>query len=115
MRRALLCLAASAAVACSTALGAFAGSSTPRQTKIIVYSPFTIDGQLSNGVRVIRSLRGDCWEGSVVSQRSDAWRCLSGNQILDPCNSGAVTWVACARDWFGRSVIKLVLTKSLLR
>ena len=28
---------------------------------------------------------GSCWTNSTIIQRSDAWRCMIGNEIFDPC------------------------------
>ena len=28
---------------------------------------------------------GSCWTNSNIIQRSDAWRCMIGNEIFDPC------------------------------
>src|SRR5438045_3515319 len=82
-------------------------------TKVVVYSPFTINGTLAKGVKVIRTVSGSCWEGSIVSERSDAWRCMSGNEIFDPCYSGNTKWVACLRSALGDRVVRFVLTKPL--
>jgi hypothetical protein len=29
--------------------------------------------------------RGDCWSPSIITTRTDAWRCHVGDQVLDPC------------------------------
>jgi hypothetical protein len=31
--------------------------------------------------------QGNCWTNSIAVTRSDAWRCMAGNQIYDPCFS----------------------------
>lgn len=28
---------------------------------------------------------GSCWTNSNIIQRSDVWRCMTGNEIFDPC------------------------------
>lgn len=28
---------------------------------------------------------GHCWTNSIAAPRPDAWRCMAGNEILDPC------------------------------
>lgn len=28
---------------------------------------------------------GNCWTSSMAVQRPDAWRCMAGNEIFDPC------------------------------
>jgi hypothetical protein len=97
----------------TVALAVTAVQAQPPATKIVVYSPFTPDGALTRGVKVDRTARGSCWEGSVESRRSDAWRCVVGNNIYDPCYSGAKRWVACPVTAFGSRVLKLTLTKPL--
>jgi len=103
-------------VALITVTSALARPDVPR-TKISVYSPFTITGALSSGIKVVRSFSGTCGLGSLASARSDAWRCDSntGNAILDPCYSGALNWVACPVSLFGNRVVRLNLTKPLPR
>jgi hypothetical protein len=82
-------------------------------TRIVVYSPFTLDSELAQGIRVSRSASGSCWEGSVESIRPDAWRCTVGNNIYDPCYSGPHGWVACPLTTFGSRVLRITLTRSL--
>lgn len=93
-----------------TAAAAPAG--TPARTKIVVYTPFTIDGQLTHGIKVVKRISGSCWTGSEGARRSDAWRCMSGNYIYDPCFSGPPTWVACPS---GMGLIRMNLIKPLPR
>ncbi|MDR3566892.1 MAG: hypothetical protein P4L43_02575 [Syntrophobacteraceae bacterium] len=33
-------------------------------------------------------LSGYCWTGSIAVDRPDAWRCMAGNGIFDPCFTG---------------------------
>jgi hypothetical protein len=82
-------------------------------TRIVVYSPFAPDGSLAQGVRIAGSAAGSCWEGSIESERPDAWRCTVGNFIHDPCYSGAVGWVACPSAIFGKRVLRINLSKPL--
>jgi hypothetical protein len=103
------CLVCSALIVTAAALA----TSEVTKTKVVVYSPFTINGTLSNGVNVIRTVSGSCWEASISSVRPDAWRCTSGNEIFDPCYSGTAKSVACPRSWSGDRVVRLVLTKRL--
>jgi len=38
----------------------------------------------------VRSVReGKCWTGSIAVSRPDAWRCMIGNEIVDPCFASA--------------------------
>lgn len=91
---------------------ATASGSAPTRTRIVVYTPFTTDGLLATGIKVVRTISGSCWTGSEGARRSDAWRCMSGNYIYDPCFSGPPTWVACPS---GKGVIRMNLTKPLPR
>lgn len=91
-------------------------AATSARTQIVVYTPFTIDGGLKVGVKIVKIDSGSCWEGSLNSARSDAWRCTSdrSNALYDPCYSGTVTWVACEGS-SPKGLIRLNLTKPLPR
>lgn len=93
-----------------------AAASTPARTQIIIYTPFTIDGGLKPGVRIVKIDSGSCWGGSLNSARSDAWRCASdrSNALYDPCYSGTLTWVACEGP-SSKGLVRLNLTKPLPR
>jgi hypothetical protein len=59
-------------------------------TQVLFYEPWNaanINKVTLNGIHVDHVTRGHCWESSIVTQRSDAYRCLtaSGGAILDPC------------------------------
>jgi len=57
-------------------------------TVVSVYSPFN-GKQLAKNLIVDATVRGSCWTGSIaMSGRSDAWRCMVGNDISDPCYAG---------------------------
>lgn len=89
-----------------------ADAGVPTHTKIVVSTYFTINGELATGLKVTKTVSGYCWLGSEGSQRSDAWRCGSGNYIYDPCFSGGPpTWVACPTGPHG--IIRLNLTRPL--
>ncbi|MGA3115831.1 MAG: hypothetical protein ABSF90_15525 [Syntrophobacteraceae bacterium] len=49
-------------------------------TKIIKFMPDTP----GRGVR-----EGKCWTRSIAIPRPDAWRCMIGNEIVDPCFASA--------------------------
>jgi hypothetical protein len=102
------------------AAGTVAASASARvaasPTRIVIYTPFTINGALAHGVKMTAQASGYCWEGSAVDQRTDAWRCFRGNYILDPCFSASDTakWVACPTGAIlGPHVLRLNLTKPL--
>jgi hypothetical protein len=53
-------------------------------TRVIRYDPFTSEGDVAP--KYTTSTRGgDCWTTSSVAARPDAWRCMTGNRIYDPC------------------------------
>ena len=56
----------------------------PAATSVTVYEPWEASG-LASGVVAIKHVRGYCWIGAFRSGRQDAWRCLAGNGIEDPC------------------------------
>lgn len=92
------------------ALGAFFGGrasvqtshekSSPRttvtSTSVVVYEPFISNG-VASGIEVASTVRGYCWTDSLAVARQDAYRCLSGNDIYDPCfsNPYGLRQVAC--------------------
>lgn len=80
---ALCCLAALLLAGCSSALAA--DSSPQPRTQIKLLTPFGPNG-LSIGMAVTEKLTGSCFTASLASpSRPDAWRCSSGNGLLDPC------------------------------
>ncbi len=68
--------------------GRLHAQSAPSATAIRVYAAFG-PGALRPGVLVTRRVSGECFAASVADQaRDDAWRCMSGNAIMDPCFQG---------------------------
>lgn len=65
-------------------------TSSEQQTHVIYYEPWDTYNpykiMLSN-LHIDRIISGHCWVSSIVTTRSDAYRCLSAtnNIILDPC------------------------------
>ncbi|MCW2685361.1 MAG: afsK7, partial [Mycobacterium sp.] len=58
---------------------------------------------------------GHCWTSSETTPRHDAWRCMTGNYIYDPCFSSprTATLVLCpVEPWRNRGV-KMRLTRAL--
>jgi hypothetical protein len=102
-------------IAVATGL-AVAASVTPAlaatHTAAKIYEPFTAAGAPS--VHVSRTIRGSCFSGSDSAIRKDAWRCMSGNFLYDPCfSSSKANFVLCPAAPGGASVIKLKLTHAL--
>ena len=52
-------------------------------TAVHIYALYSAEGKLT--VPVMKTGSGSCFTGSIISQRSDAWRCSEGNKLLDPC------------------------------
>lgn len=66
-------------------------------------------------MKVTNTVTGSCWTGSLASLRSDAYRCMVGNSIHDPCfslksNSKAV---ACPMNVPENTGIRITLSKPL--
>jgi hypothetical protein len=98
------------AVILSLALGAAAA----QKTRVAVFQPWASSG-VAAGFRVVHTTSGACWEHSLSTDRPDAWRCMAGNDILDPCFSGAPhgDTVACSDDPFSNRLVLMKLTKHL--
>jgi hypothetical protein len=75
-------------------------------TKVVKFMP-SQDGQIKN--------EGYCWTNSIAAPRSDAWRCMAGNEIFDPCfQSFDHTSVQCDPDPAkGDEGFRLKLTQDL--
>jgi hypothetical protein len=56
---------------------------------------------------------GSCWTSSIASQRSDAYRCMVGNSIHDPCFMLSANSVACPTDPAANTGVVISLTKPL--
>jgi hypothetical protein len=83
-------------------------------TEVDVFAPWTPDETLSPEIKVIGHLAdGNCWERSLSdSSDPDAWRCTSGNEIVDPCfapgEESHISLVACAQSpWAGVELLSL--------
>lgn len=71
---------------------------------------FTAQGTLSSAFHVAARGRGYCWTSSLASGEGDAYRCMQGNLIHDPCFAPAAdaTEVACFRDpWHPVTLLRL--------
>jgi len=106
-----------AVVLLAVALLASASSAAARGgTSIHLYMPFD-GGAIASGVRVDRRAKGSCWTTSLSDARGDAFRCLVGNDIYDPCFArppdGTATFVLCPLFTPGAAVLRLNLTKKL--
>jgi hypothetical protein len=88
-----------------------AGAEAGTHTTATVYRAFSYHGVIVPHVLVSS---GYCWTQSNVTQRADAWRCIIGNAISDPCFSSALAYgvVVCPTPWNDRGV-EIRLTKPL--
>jgi hypothetical protein len=64
-------------------------------------------------MHVSQHITGNCWTTSIASTRSDAFRCMAGNSIEDPCFELNKTTVACPTDPFKNNGIVMQLDKPL--
>jgi hypothetical protein len=86
-------------------------------TRIKMLTPWTPAG-LSIGMAVTQQVNGTCFTRSLASpSRPDAWRCMAGNGIMDPCYQrimGDEKQLACPvlGPW-PANVVQLTLTQPL--
>ena len=90
----------------------------PAKTEVIVFEPFTVTGTLDRDIIVDSTHQGMCWTESNYLTRPDAYRCMFGNFIVDPCLSdttGLKPVVACEvpNAKGANDVLLLHLTKPL--
>jgi hypothetical protein len=106
--------ALSSAVSASAA-AAVAGSdrSETVRTKTHIYEAFTASGKAA--IHITKTVHGYCYIGSLAAARDDAWRCISGNGLYDPCFSShkAKGIVLCVFAPWQRSGVEIKLTKRL--
>jgi hypothetical protein len=83
------------------------------RTKTHIYEAFTATGKAA--IHITKTMDGSCYIGSFAAARDDAWRCLSGNDLYDPCFSSdrAKGIVLCVVAPWQRSGVKIKLTKPL--
>ena len=94
------------------AIGGLADASPSSSTTTVsLYHAFTASGVIVPRVRV---LSGECGSPSGATPRNDAWRCISGNGLYDPCFSSAraAGIVICPLPW-EKVAIEIRLTKVL--
>jgi hypothetical protein len=93
-------------------------TTAPTSTVVKLYAPFTdMGGTLSIGLAVTDNLAGSCFASSVADPfRADAFRCMAGNRILDPCfipNPTATVLACVAEPLWSANVIQLTITGKL--
>ncbi|HLX26847.1 MAG TPA: hypothetical protein VKR05_07615 [Candidatus Cybelea sp.] len=98
----LLCILVAFALTSAAAVEAQTVAAT---TKVIKFS-----GKQMTGTG---HASGSCWTSSIASPRADAYRCMAGNEIHDPCFEIDSKSVACPVDVFANTGIVMKLTKPL--
>ncbi len=62
---------------------------------------------------VSSTAKGSCWTTSIASRRSDAYRCMAGNTIYDPCFTLGSRNVVCPDGLRPKTGVRLSLTEAL--
>jgi hypothetical protein len=76
----------------------------PGPTKVVSYAASGMKG---------KAVTGSCWTSSIASTRSDAFRCMIGNSIMDPCFKLSAKAVACPQNVAANTGVIINLTKPL--
>ncbi len=76
----------------------------PGPTKVVRYGASGMKG---------KAVKGSCWTSSIASTRSDAFRCMIGNSIMDPCFKLSAKTVACPQNVAANTGTIINLTKPL--
>jgi len=115
--RASMCLGTAAAVLLVGCSGNPVAKTTAPATSPVsaatvtkTFSPYNAAGQLT--ARTSATVTGSCWTSSIALSRPTAFRCISNNQILDPCfapeHVSAPKTVACfANPWTPGTLLTL--------
>jgi hypothetical protein len=88
-------------------------------TQQLIFQPWETTGApgISPDVRITSRVSGYCWRHSNITDRPDAYRCIYGNALLDPCISNPYEGsnshqVACSYP-DPSSVVLITLTQPL--
>jgi hypothetical protein len=95
----------------AAALAASAAATT--RTHAVLFRAFTSSG--TPALPVTSTVHGSCFAASIAADRNDAWRCMQGNLIHDPCFSSANApgIVLCSdAPWTGK-LFEIKLTAAL--
>ena len=76
----------------------------PGATQIVTYKAAGMTG---------KTVQGYCWTSSNASMRSDAYRCMIGNSIMDPCFAVSAKVVHCPQNLVANTGTIIALTKPL--
>jgi hypothetical protein len=109
--RSLRLLVALAALTAVAALGGTATARTPGPPTVAkIYEAFNYHGVVIPHVQVVS---GYCTGSSAATKRVDAWRCVDGASVQDPCfSSEFANGVVCPAPW-NNSAIEITLTQPL--
>jgi hypothetical protein len=100
-------VAPSTTVATSTTVGPTT-TAAPAQTAVETYTPWTAAGTLASGIQVSSTVQGSCFTSSISVETSGVYRCMSGNNLYDPCFTGSADsgQLACAASpWAAVTVL----------
>ena len=115
MRRRLCHCVLAVVIVMGVVAAAQAGTRRQHATSIHLYAPFNGDA-VASGIRIAKTVRGYCWTISLSDWRSDAYRCLVGNEIHDPCFANGIDptgFVLCPLYLPTSKVLRIDLTKPL--
>ena len=84
------------------------------ETEVVLFTPWSSSG-LRHGFTVSGNVKGSCWIHFLASERPDAWRCMAGDDIDDPCfvSSSDGRTLACAEGPFSKRVTLMTVAKPL--
>jgi hypothetical protein len=85
------------------------GGAIPGATTVEFFEPWNGD-RLWPALRVSGTLIGSCFAGSLAVNDPDAWRCLSGDRLLDPCFAppeSRLHELACGSPWSDITLLRL--------
>lgn len=106
--------AANAAPAVATSATGTAGATAG--TRVVVVEPWQGSAP-APGVTVTGTVSGHCFAPSIATTRTDAYRCLSGNDIYDPCFAPLTTppgtQVLCVDGPSANRFLRVKLTQPL--
>jgi len=90
-------------------------STAPATTVVQRFEAWTSSGEVASGLHVSASVTGHCWTSSEAVSSSSAFRCMSGNDIYDPCfaPSSTATRVLCVAAPWEPEVRMMQLTQTL--
>lgn len=111
---AIIAALASAGTSLATQQQVTTATTTQQVTMATIYHAYR-----ANGTSAIPThpRRGYCFSGSSTAARSDAWRCITGNELDDPCFSTSITApsVICPAGPWQNAGVEIRLTKPLPR